>query len=125
MTPRPSVSVVVASGAGGEFLFRCLDALRPQVDAEGAELIVPDRVGGATAERLRRDYPGLQVVPVRNHPEELHGRLRREGRFRASRGLMGPFLRSVPLLLPVVVVYVYGEWCGCAFGFGRALEEVE
>jgi hypothetical protein len=303
MRSRPSVSVVIASGAGGDFLFRCLDALRPQVEAEGAELLVADRVGGATRARLEREYPWARVVAVERRPdgrkpgvpelraravdharadivvvleehcrapaqwlravrdafdsgdaaisgpmlddgwsrrrdwvvyfseyhnflppwddgerrllnsgnaaywrsalvrhraelergywdEVLHDRLRKEGRLRgvqamavhhtgpfdyfyylrqrfllarvwggmrrdrmpmwyrlvylvgaplfpplllariadrvrASRGLIGQFLASIPLLVPVVVVYVCGEWCGYAFGLGTALEEVE
>jgi len=83
----PSISIVIASGAGGDFLFRLLDALEPQVRAEAAELIVPDRVGGATADRLRRDYPWVQLVPV---PNGSDGRkpsvpaLRAEGAARAT-----------------------------------------
>ena len=60
----PSLSIVIASGAGGEFLFRLLDALAPQAQAEGAEVIVADRVGGATAARLARDYAFASVIPV-------------------------------------------------------------
>lgn len=60
----PSLSVVVASGAGGDFLFKLLDALREQAQAEQAQVLVADRVGGATAERLARDYPWLTVIAV-------------------------------------------------------------
>ena len=57
-----TVSVVIASGAGGEFLFRCLDSLREQAAAEEAQIIVVDRCDGATAERVRRDYPLVELV---------------------------------------------------------------
>ena len=69
--PLPSVSVVIASGAGGDFLFRLLDALESQARTEGAEVIVPDRVGGETLARLRRDYPWVRAVPV---PDAADGR---------------------------------------------------
>lgn len=67
----PTVSVVIASGAGGEFLFRLLDSLESQVRAESAEVIVPDRVGAATVARLQRDYAWVRAVPV---PNEADGR---------------------------------------------------
>ncbi len=60
----PAVSVVIASGAGGDFLFRLLDALRDQVHHEGSEVIVADRVGGDTATRLRDEFPWVTIVPV-------------------------------------------------------------
>jgi hypothetical protein len=60
----PTVSVVIASGAGGEFLFRCLDSLREQAAACGAEVIVADRCGGETRSRLAREYPFVTLVPA-------------------------------------------------------------
>ncbi|MGQ0720450.1 MAG: glycosyltransferase [Candidatus Eiseniibacteriota bacterium] len=59
---RPRVSVVTASGAGGEFLFRCLASLRAQATEHGSEVIVVDRVGGATRERLRRDFGWVTLI---------------------------------------------------------------
>jgi hypothetical protein len=61
----PTLSVVIASGAGGEFLFRCLDSLREQAKAQGAEVIVVDRCGGETRVRLERDYPFVTLVPAK------------------------------------------------------------
>ena len=61
-TTTPSVSVVIASGAGGEFLFRCLDSLREQAAAEVAEVIVADRCGGTTAARVRSHYPFVTLL---------------------------------------------------------------
>lgn len=59
-----TVSVVVASGAGGDFLFRCLDSLKNQCEKIGAEIIVPDRVGGKTLERLAKDYGFVKVIEL-------------------------------------------------------------
>jgi hypothetical protein len=56
------VSVVVASGAGGEFLFRCLRSLESQQAAPAAELIVVDRVGDAIRGRLRSEHPTVRVI---------------------------------------------------------------
>jgi glycosyltransferase involved in cell wall biosynthesis len=58
---NPSVSVVVASAAGGEFLFRCLESLAAQ-SAAGSEIIVVDRTGPDTRQRIGREYPGVQVL---------------------------------------------------------------
>ena len=60
----PSVSIVIASGAGGEFLFRLLDSLADQVRVERSETIVVDRVGGPIPDRLQREYPWVQLVSV-------------------------------------------------------------
>jgi hypothetical protein len=38
---------------------------------------------------------------------------------------VGPFVAASPLIFPALVVYVFGEWMGYAFGPGRALLEVE
>jgi hypothetical protein len=51
------LSVVIASAAGGEFLPRCLASLREQAAEQGAEVIVVDRCGGATAARIEREFP--------------------------------------------------------------------
>jgi hypothetical protein len=58
------VTVVVASGAGGEFLFRCVKSLESQHPAAAAEIIVVDRVGDATRARLRREHPRVRVIPT-------------------------------------------------------------
>ena len=57
-----TLSVVIASGAGGEFIFRCLDSLREQAASENAEVIVVDRCGGETVARLEREYSQLTIV---------------------------------------------------------------
>ena len=58
------MSVVVASAAGGEFLFRCLASLAGQVERAGAELLVVDRAGPTVRERIARDFPAVRVIPA-------------------------------------------------------------
>jgi glycosyltransferase involved in cell wall biosynthesis len=60
----PTISVVIASGEGGQFLFRCLDSLRAQAAAEDAEVIVVDRCGERTRSRLQEAYQFVKVVPA-------------------------------------------------------------
>jgi len=43
----------------------------------------------------------------------------------AKRCHPGKFLLSLPLLIPAMTSYVFGEWMGYAFGPGNALMEVE
>lgn len=58
-----SLSVVVASAAGGEFLFRCLASLEKEKAAgESAEIVVVDRVGPATVERVRREFSTVRLI---------------------------------------------------------------
>jgi glycosyltransferase involved in cell wall biosynthesis len=58
----PKISVVVASGAGGGFLFRCLASLREQALRTRAEIIVVDRTGEATRQRVAGEFPRVRVV---------------------------------------------------------------
>lgn len=82
--PRaPRVSVVVASGAGGEFLFRCLASLAPQVAELGAELLVVDRVGGETAERVAREHPEARLLQTPAGERPSVPALRRRGALEA------------------------------------------
>src|SRR5262245_28530075 len=80
-----SVSVVVASGAGGEFLFRCLASLRDQVREAGAELVVIDRMGDATRQRIAREFPEARVLAAPSDHRATIPELRRIG-FEAARG---------------------------------------
>ncbi len=59
---QPSLSVVVASGAGGDFLFRCLNSLKQQTILQGVEVIVVDRCGGATRVRIQQNCPFVTLV---------------------------------------------------------------
>jgi len=60
---QPTVSVVVASGAGGDFLIRCLDSLVEQAQQEAAEVIVVDRCGPERCAEVRERYPTMRVLP--------------------------------------------------------------
>jgi hypothetical protein len=66
------VSVVIASGAGGEFLSRCLASLEEQAAAEDAEVIVVDRVRAAILGRAR-------VIRAEESPPTSVPELRRRG----------------------------------------------
>jgi hypothetical protein len=76
--------VIVASGAGGEFLFRCLDSLVTPAADRGAEVIVVDRVGGETAERVARDYPQFRLIHADAKERPSIPELRRRGALAAS-----------------------------------------
>lgn len=60
----PRTTVVVASAAGGEFLFRCLDSVREQAARLGAAVFVVDRVGDAHRARLAERYPDVHLIPA-------------------------------------------------------------
>ncbi len=78
------VSVVVASGAGGDFLFRCLASLAEQAKRAGAEVIVVDRMGDATRQRIGREYPGVTVIAAPDDHRATIPEMRRIGVERAS-----------------------------------------
>jgi hypothetical protein len=78
------VSVVVASGAGGEFLFRCLASLREQAERAGVEVIVVDRMGEPTRARIAREMPRAIVVPAPAGHRATIPEMRRLGAERAS-----------------------------------------
>lgn len=79
MSSESKISVVVASGAGGEFLFRCLASLAPQVAPAQAELIVVDRMGEATRARLAREFPSVRVVAAPSDHRATVPEMRRIG----------------------------------------------
>lgn len=73
------LSVVVASGAGGEFLFRCLASLRPQAEALGVPVLVVDRCGPDQRARVAREHPWVELLaPELGHRPSIP-ELRREG----------------------------------------------
>lgn len=78
-TRTPALSVVIASGTGGEFLFRCLAALMPQLDRHGSQLIVVDRTGDTTRRRIAREYPRALVVAAPPDPKPTIPLMRRIG----------------------------------------------
>lgn len=57
-----SISILIASGAGGDFLPRCLDSLRAQVANGSAEVIVVDRCGEDVVEGIEKNYPFATVI---------------------------------------------------------------
>lgn len=59
-----TVSVVIASGAGGDFLFRCLGSLKEQAHRTSSEVIVADRQGPQVLERIAREAPWVKTVTV-------------------------------------------------------------
>jgi hypothetical protein len=75
----PAVSIVIASGAGGEFLFRCLASLREQARKLGAETIVVDRTGAATRERIAREFADVQVIATPSDHRATVPEMRRIG----------------------------------------------
>lgn len=58
----PSLSVVIASGAGGAYLFRCLDSVVEQARRQDVPVIVVDRCGGEQAARIAREYPQVSLL---------------------------------------------------------------
>jgi len=87
-SPTPAISIVIASGAGGEFLPRCLESLREQAAAEGSEVIVADRCGGEVADRIRRDFPFVTLIPAEAEPRPGVPKLRKIGTMRATGDLV-------------------------------------
>lgn len=85
MSSTPRVSVVVASGAGGDFLFRCLASLKDQVARAEGECIVVDRMGEGTRQRLAREYPFARVIAAPTDHRATIPELRRIGA-QAARG---------------------------------------
>ncbi len=63
MNTQPPISVVIASGAGGDFLIRCLDSLVDQAREQEAELIVVDRCGRERCAELAERFPSVKVLP--------------------------------------------------------------
>lgn len=56
------LSIVIASGAGGGFLQRCLDSLKDQLENNKTEVIVVDRCGAETIEILENKYTFARVI---------------------------------------------------------------
>jgi hypothetical protein len=76
--------VVIASAAGGDFLFRCLDSLRDQAARAGAAIIVVDRVGGAHRAHLAQAYPDVDILPAPETHRATVPEMRRIGAERAQ-----------------------------------------
>lgn len=65
---KASVSVVIASGAGGGFLSKCLASLAPQVQSPEIEVIVVDRCGEAIVVDIEDQYPFVRII--RTEPDK-------------------------------------------------------
>jgi glycosyltransferase involved in cell wall biosynthesis len=65
----------------------------------------------------------LAAFPI--FPLFLLARIARRVHATGSARLRNRFLKSLPLLLPVVITFTWGEWLGYLVGPGRAGEEVE
>ncbi len=75
---------MIASAAGGEFLFRCLDSLLEQAARTGAAIIVVDRVDGAHRTRLAQGYRQVDIVPAPTTHRATVPEMRRIGVERAQ-----------------------------------------
>ena len=53
---------MIASAAGGDFLFHCLNSLVDQHENNGAEIIVVDRCGEEMVEKIEKDFPDIRLV---------------------------------------------------------------
>jgi hypothetical protein len=80
--------VVIASAAGGDFLFRCLDSVREQAARTGTPIVVVDRVGGAHRSRLAQAYPQVDIVPAPETHRATVPEMRRIGADRAQTPLV-------------------------------------
>lgn len=65
---EPSCSIVIASAAGGEFLFQCLGSIAQQAKDVDAEIIVVDRAGAKFRERIEREFPDVRVLTADETP---------------------------------------------------------
>jgi hypothetical protein len=80
-----TISIVIASGAGGPFLFRCLASVRAQAASRGAEIIVVDRTGEETRRRIAEECPEARVIAAPATPRPTVPQMRRIGA-EAARG---------------------------------------
>lgn len=75
LNPKPTFSVVVASFRAVEVLRQCIESLRPQCDALGAELLIV-RAERESSAQLRDLAPGCRIVPAQDEDDipRLRGR---------------------------------------------------
>jgi len=58
----PTLSIVIASGAGGEFLFRCLESVEASAKRLDAEVIVIDRCGEERRRQIAERHASVKVL---------------------------------------------------------------
>ena len=56
------ISIVIASGAGGPFLFRTLEALMDQAREHDAQVIVIDRCGPERRHKIASEFPDIELL---------------------------------------------------------------
>ena len=56
------LSIILASGAGGDFLFRYLHSLRDQAIENKVKTVVVDRCSTETIKRIKREYNFARVI---------------------------------------------------------------
>lgn len=83
--PLTTVSIVIASAAGGGFLFRCLESLRDQAGGAGVETIVVDRCSGERCREIEGRFPFARVIHEGGSPAPTVPQLRARG-VREARG---------------------------------------
>ena len=79
----PELSVVIASVNGYPVVGECLRSLERQTARDRAEIILVDRLGNGTAERIEAEFRGVLVL--RASPDRTIPQLRAQG-LRAARG---------------------------------------
>jgi hypothetical protein len=84
-SPIGTISIVIASAAGGAFLFRCLESLRLQAAASDVETIVIDRIGEGRCREIEARFPFARALHVSGQPTPSVPRLRALG-VREARG---------------------------------------
>lgn len=84
-TSSTTLSIVIASAAGGDFLYRCLESLRRDAEAVDVETIVVDRCGQGRRDRVRRRFPFALVLQTGDPDPPSVPSLRAHG-VRAARG---------------------------------------
>jgi hypothetical protein len=79
--------------------------------------------GGTQREKVSLAKRLMYLIPAPVFPFLLLARI--SHRAFTSGHRIGKFLVALPLLIPVAVAYVWGEWIGYLCGVGDALERVE
>jgi GT2 family glycosyltransferase len=74
-----SVSIVIASAAGGDFLFRCLESLCHQIDDPAVETIVVDRCGEEQCLEIAQRFPVVRTLHDSSEPKASVPQLRARG----------------------------------------------
>jgi glycosyltransferase involved in cell wall biosynthesis len=74
-----SISIVIASAAGGDFLFRCLESLYRQIEGPEVEAIVVDRCGEERCLEIAQRFPSVRTLHDAGEPAPSVPQLRARG----------------------------------------------